>query len=90
MISDLDKQTLRHVILETLAVRHPNALTRKQVLNRSAMEVDFSIDLTDIVRALQFLHGLGQLANEPDPFGATDYWTITSSGLLAHERRLAK
>jgi hypothetical protein len=86
MIDDIQKEQLRHTTMAVLAIRHPNALTRKQVQNRVAMEVDFEVGLPDVVSALAFLKELGHVQSIPDEFGATEHWKATAQGVVTHER----
>lgn len=86
MINDIEKEQLRHGVLGVVVARHPNALTRKAVLNAVAMDVDFDLQLSDVVSALDFLRGLGHVEMLADDFGGSDYWKATSSGVLANER----
>lgn len=85
-LNDIQKEQLRHVVLEVLVTRSPNALNRKMILNRAAQEVDFSLDLTNIVTALDFLKGLVFVEMLPDEMGSSEYWKASTAGILAHER----
>jgi hypothetical protein len=77
-------ELLRHITLETLALRHPAALTVKQITRRVAMEVDFGIDEERVTGALEFLKGktpplaIGVF----DEMGSTKHWQATTEGIL--------
>ncbi len=88
-LSPVQKNELRLAVLRVLAVRHPSALTARQIAHRAAAEVDFAIRETDVVSALELLRSLTPPDAEaiPDPLGATLYWRATGNGVIALERR---
>lgn len=81
-----EKEILRHTVLQVLASRPGVALNRRPITNRVAMEVDFTLELSDVVGALEFLKSLGHVEMASDAFGSTNYWKATASGILAWER----
>lgn len=90
-MNDLDREQLRHTILEVLADRHPAALSRKAVQNRAAeAELDFEVTLPDVLAALEFLKGLGHVVSIADELGASEAWQASSTGVRAMERERAK
>lgn len=80
------KEDLRHVILEIIALRHPTALTNAAILRRASPELDFKITGEDTDATLEFLRGLSLARYESDGLGTTKYWQATSAGVLANER----
>lgn len=82
-------QELRHEVLNVLAQRHPTALSTKQIHHRAAMSVDFAISEESVHAALEFQKGLNHVSLVPDAFGSTKYWTATSAGVLAWERKIS-
>jgi hypothetical protein len=83
------KERLRHIIRDLLAIRHPVALSAMQIRNKAAMETDFPVSTEDCAAAAEFLTGLGQLKNAHDNLGSTPYWQATPAGVLASERETA-
>jgi len=79
-------EQLRHATREFLAVRFPTAHAPRAILRTVAREVDFPVTESDVITACQFLAGLSEAKFERDPLGATNYWSATSAGVLAHER----
>lgn len=86
MLDDQQKQTLRHVVREVLAARHPAALPVAAIMRRAAMEIDFAINEDDTESALRFLESLEEVRSLPDALGSANYFTATAMGVLAHER----
>ena len=82
------KQDLRHVCLEFLAMRHPTAHGARAVRRTVARELDFAIAEDEVTGILEFLHQLGLVRVELDPLGSTKYFAATPAGVLAHERGL--
>lgn len=90
MITDEQKLLLRAEILAAAALRHPSALTPRQLGNRAATAVDFKFDLPDAASACEYLRSLGHLAAVHDDMGgAVQYYQATAAGLAASERRAA-
>ncbi len=85
-LDDIEKEQLRHTVLEVLSSRYPAAVTRKGVLTHAAMDVGFDIDLPCVVAALEFLKGLNHAEAVTDDLGSSQYWRATAHGLLALER----
>ena len=81
-----EKQDLRHVVLETIALRHPTALSVNAIWRRVKAQLDFEITESDAEAALEFLRGLGLVKFETDGLGSAKYWQATSAGVLANER----
>lgn len=81
-----DKEDLRHVTLEIIALRHPTALTVSAIRRRAETEIDFKITDDDIDATLEFLRGLGLCRFEVDGLGTTKHWQATTNGVLANER----
>lgn len=80
------KQDLRHVVLEAIALRHPTSLAVNAIWRRVKSQVDFEITEADVEAALEFLRGLALARFETDGLGSTKYWQSTSAGVLANER----
>ncbi|NQT94310.1 MAG: hypothetical protein HQ559_16240 [Lentisphaerae bacterium] len=86
MITDLERQDLRHAVLHVLAPRTPLYLSAGSIAQpiRRLLPFDFSLD--DVRAALQFQVGLGNVEQTDDPFGSEKVYRITSNGTLAYER----
>ena len=82
------KENLRHAVLEFLVLRHPSAFPPRALRRRLAEELDFLITEEDIAIACEFLIGMGHARLLPDALGSTNYFSATSSGVLAFERGL--
>lgn len=80
------KEDLRHVVLEIIALRHPTALSVSAIRRRAENEVDFKITDEDVETTLEFLRGLSLTKFETDGLGTTKHWQATSAGVLANER----
>lgn len=80
-----DKEDLRHVVLETLYVRHPAPVTTAGVRRIAGREIA-ELSEADTEAALEMLRGLDLVKFEEDALGATKYWSATSAGILAFER----
>jgi hypothetical protein len=80
------KEDLRKVILEVIALRHPTALTVQGIRRRAEPELDFKITDEDVTAALQFLKGLGLATVQYADLGSSQHWQCTSKGVLANER----
>lgn len=81
-----EKEEIRHVVLEALALRHPIALTVNAIWRRVKAQLDFEITEADVEAALEFLRGMGLMQSKTDDMGSTKHWQATSQGVLAHER----
>lgn len=79
-------EDLRHAVLAVTAVRHPAALTARQIRRRVAEEIDFQVAEQDVNAALEFLKSIGHVMCESDSLGSTKYWMATAGGVLAYER----
>lgn len=79
-------ELIRHALLETLALRSTSALPAPALRRRLATEVDGALTEEEITAALLYLQGLGYVAVQPDPLGATRYWQITTTGVQHYER----
>jgi Fe2+ or Zn2+ uptake regulation protein len=85
-MTNSQKEELRHEVLSVLASRQETALTSKQILHRTAKEVDFAIDPVAILAALYFLEGMTFVKKTTDGMGTTEYFQATSAGVLTWER----
>lgn len=81
-----EKESLRHAVLECLVTRHPAALPPAGIRRRVETEVDFPVLEADVVAALDLLKGLELVACEADEFGASQWWKATAAGVLKVER----
>jgi len=80
------KEDLRHAVLAALVVRHPAALTPRQLFHAVKKELDFLFEETDLVAALELLRGLKFAEWIVNELGGTKYWRATSEGVLHQER----
>lgn len=83
-----EKELLRHVVLEILAVRHPAALPVRAIRRQAARELDFEVAEGDVIGQCAFLVGMKFARASADPLGSTNYYAATSEGVLAWERGL--
>ena len=80
------KEDLRTAALTALVVRHPAALTPRQLFNAVKKELDFLFEESDLVAALEILRGLKFAEWIINEVGSTKYWRATSEGVLHQER----
>ncbi|MGA3268058.1 MAG: hypothetical protein ABSE16_14680 [Verrucomicrobiota bacterium] len=80
------KETLRHAIIEALAIRHPAALTVRQIWNLAKKDLDFKFEFDDVLAALTLLRELKLCSKLPDELGATDYFRALPEAVLKFER----
>lgn len=86
MLTPEEKEELRHAVLEFIAIRHPAALTRRQIFNGAKKEVAFAFTEDDTNAAVNLLAGMNFAKAEMDRLGSTEYWSATSQGVLEYER----
>jgi hypothetical protein len=88
MLTNEQKEDLRGAVLAALVVRHPAAITARQIAHAVMRDVDFVFEEADVVAALELLRGLPAPLVEwlPSDFGGTKYWRATSAGVLHEER----
>jgi hypothetical protein len=86
MINDVEKEELRHVVLEIVVARHPAAVGRKTIQNETDRQLAFDQTLADVVSAIEFHVGMGNFIKLTDDFGSTDRWQATPGGMLMCER----
>jgi hypothetical protein len=81
-------EIIRHSVRQALALRPGVALTVEQVTVRLMRDglVDTTPETNEVKAALILLEGLGHVRKEHDELGATEYWQITSPGIIAYER----
>lgn len=87
MITALQKEDLRHAVLEFLAVRFPAAHGLAAVRRRIERELDFKFEDDDLTAALEFLREKGLAKFVFDDLGSTRWWSATAEGVQAYERR---
>ena len=80
------KEDLRHAIAEALAVRHPSALSTRQIARAVKKEIPFPFEDAEVDAACEMLRGLGLCVVNKDELGTTKYWTATSQLVLKVER----
>ena len=80
-------EDLRHAVAEAMALRHPAALSPRQIQRAAAKDLAFQFDEADVVAALELLKGLKLAEFTPDGLGSTNYWRATSECVLKVERR---
>lgn len=83
------KQLLRHVVLEHLALRREMAFTPDQILwgLRQNRRLEFPATPDDISRAILDLVDLTYVKLVPDGLGSSQYAQATAQGVLFFERR---
>jgi hypothetical protein len=81
-------ESLRHAVLEVLAVRHPASFSEDAVRRRldNEQRLDFQFDAGSLRSALEFLRDKGLVAARTDELGSTHYWAATAAGQLVYER----
>jgi hypothetical protein len=80
------KEALRHAVIEALCIRHPAALTVRQLWKLAKQDLDFLFELPDVLAALELLHQLTWAKKIPDELGATVYFRATPEAVLKVER----
>lgn len=80
------REEARRKVRGYLAERPAVALRAMQIVR--GLNAGDANDFTEeeVLVALVFLHGIGQLARIADTLGSTPHWQITTDGTLAHER----
>jgi hypothetical protein len=84
----IDREILRKTVLKFLAERFRLAFDTAQLvalIKRRGM-ADFDFDLEDIQKALAVVEGLGLIEKVTEELGATEYFKITSKGIIENER----
>ena len=80
------KEDLRHAALAALAIRHPAALSARQVMRAAKRDLPFLFEESDTVAVLELLCSLDFASKSVDELGTTNYWQATGKGVLKHER----
>lgn len=91
-LSQTEREELRYALRELMVATSSVALTAEMIKRRLNLDrmLLFEFSDRDLLEALGLLKGLGQLSATPDGLGATLYYQITATGVLAHERGDAK
>lgn len=93
-MTPLQKEELRHAVIEVLATREGSALPVTAIRRRIEQNNVLDIKLTDddVGAALMFLAGLNPplISFTHDTLGSTQYAQATSPGVLAWERGTLK
>ena len=89
ILTNAQKEELRHATLEALAVRHPAALAPRQLFRAVKKDLPFLFEEDDLVAALETLRGVLFAEFTVDELGSTKYWRATSNGVFHFERALA-
>ena len=85
-LTNEQKEDLRHTVREALVLRHPAALSARQLVKPVKKELAFLFEEADLTAALELLRGLKHAEWTLDELGGTKYWRATSEGVLAQER----
>jgi hypothetical protein len=85
-LTNEQKEDLRTEALAALVVRHPAALTPRQLAKPVKKELDFLFEESDLVAALEILRGLKFAEWIVNELGGSKYWRATSEGVLKVER----
>lgn len=86
ILTDAEKEDLRHAVLDVLSTRAPAALPLAGIRRRMVNEVDFDFTEADVAAVLFFLADKNLVKAETDPLGSSKWWRITADGQLAVER----
>jgi len=88
MISNSQKEELRHAAREVLATRPGTALDIRGIRRRieQGKLLDFGFDDVDLRAALAVLAGKDQITIVHDGLGSTEHFIATAEGILAFER----
>lgn len=78
------KEECRHEVRRYLADRAALAFRAATIQQKLNLEHDFT--LGEVRASLVFLVSAKQVEIRPDALGSTEYFQITASGTLAHER----
>jgi hypothetical protein len=82
-----DNEILRRAVLEALVNRHPVPMATRAVRRVAETSVPFQFDDLALNSALEYLRDEALIRFEPDPIGSTKWWSATSAGLKAMERK---
>lgn len=82
------RESLRTELLAYLADRPANAFDPETLLQRliKTNVLEFTPTIEDLAGALAFLRGAELVSVTPHGLGATNFYQVTSTGVLAHER----
>ena len=89
MLTNEQKEDLRHAALQALAIRAPAALSPRQLFHAVKKDVDFLFEASDLLAAITLLAGMTPqplVASAVDPVGSSIYWSATAAGVLHVER----
>ena len=78
------KEECRREVLRYCANRSVLAFRAETI--RNSLHREFHFTLEEINAALEFERGAGRLQVEPHAQGATQFYRVTSEGVLFHER----
>lgn len=87
-MSNEDQELLRKVTLELLCNCKPVPRQSRTIIREVRKEVLFDVAEADLHSALEFLRGFGLVTMTYDKLGSSQWWAITSEGVLAVERAL--
>lgn len=89
MITDAQKQDLRHAVLGYLARRPTFAFDQFAIARylTAHRHLDFRVSDADVVDACTLLLSLNLIQSSNDPLGASRYYQATGAGVLQDERR---
>jgi hypothetical protein len=88
-MNQIDRELLRQAVTGYLATRQglefEAGAIRRSIIKRGA--VDFEVADQDVEQALAFGEGNGWVGRRRSEVGVTEYWSATSEGVLAAERK---
>lgn len=79
------KEEIRHAVRTYLYDRQRAAQTAATI-TRNLVREGNQCDLEDVEVALAFLASKGQVESAPDDLGSTEYFKLSATGILDHER----
>ena len=86
IMTAMEKEALRHAVLEYLYAREGSAHTLRMVRRWLASEMDFFFTDDELLAALLYQKEAGNAVFVFDPDGATKWWQVTRNGVLRVER----
>lgn len=88
-MTQADRELLRQTVVGYLGTRQGLEFTSGAIMRSivSRGGIDFPVTDQDVEQALEFGAGLAWLIKRESDVGATAYWSVTSEGVLAAERK---
>lgn len=87
-MNQADREILRRVVLNFLAIRNVAAFSAEQISNRinAERQMDRPVSAEEVTSAADLLVEAGMVRSLPDGIGVIDYYKATAAGVLDSEK----